>query len=69
MSRLPFIFECVASGIPMEVMCSMSSATTFESQQDRKLGELILYIAKQSEGDEPIGATKLNSKVAYFESN
>lgn len=41
------------------------SNVTYEHAADKKLGELILYIAKESEGDEPFGATKLN-KLLFF---
>lgn len=36
-----------------------------QQPDDAKLGELILYIAQQSEGDERFGATKLNKLLFY----
>lgn len=36
-----------------------------QQPDDVKLGELILYIAQQSEGDERFGATKLNKLLFY----
>lgn len=38
---------------------------TTQAERDRKLRELILFIAIHSEGDEPFGAVKLNKLLFY----
>jgi hypothetical protein len=42
-----------------------AEGTTMDGSGNKKLQELILYIARRSEGDEPFGQTKLNKILFY----
>ena len=43
----------------------LSTGSTIETDQERRLAELILYISRESAEDEGFGAVKLN-KILYF---